>query len=272
MGEFTPEWLALREPADVAARSEDLARFVSRALDARDCVRVVDLGSGTGSNVRYLSRLLPARQAWTLVDHDARLLDAARRNVPVPAVTSMQDIRALDAHVLQNADLVTASALLDIVTDECLDRLLSLCEREGAAVLMALNYNGELRCRPEDPDDDLVRRLFNLHQKTDWGAGVLLGPDAGRRAESWLREAGYSVLRAKSDWVLHPEQAELQRQLIAGWAGAAVEMSASDAARVRAWEARRFAHVNAGDSRLIVGHDDVGAVSHTSRRVFRPDD
>ena len=241
MGEFSAEWLALREPADVAARSEDLARFVSRALDARDCVRVIDLGSGTGSNVRYLSRLLPPRQAWTLVDHDARLLDAARRNVPVPAVTSVQDIRALDPNVLQGADLVTASALLDIVTDECLDRLLSLCQREGAAVLMALNYNGEIRCRPEDPDDDLVQRLFNLHQKTDWGAGTLLGPDA----------------------VLRPEQPELQRQLIAGWAGAAIEMSVSDAARIRAWQGRRLAHVHAGDSRLIVGHDVVGAVSHT---------
>ena len=263
MSGFSADWLALREPADEAARSAEVACVVLDALQHRVPMRIVDLGSGTGSNVRSLSALMPQRQEWRLVDNDSALLATARTNVPVPVETYVADLQELDVALFAGRDLVTASALLDLVSESWLARFVQHCRLAGAAVLVVLNYDGRIECNPRDEDDEFVRRLVNLHQRTDKGFGAALGPDSGRRAEALLREAGYSVLRARSDWVLHPDQAELQRQLIAGWAGAAIEMSASDAQRLRAWEGRRLAHVNAGDSRLVVGHDDVGAVIHT---------
>jgi trans-aconitate methyltransferase len=71
---FSAEWLALREPADVAARSAAVTSFVTGALAHHSLLRIVDLGSGTGSNVRYLSRYLPQVQRWQLMDNDATLL------------------------------------------------------------------------------------------------------------------------------------------------------------------------------------------------------
>jgi hypothetical protein len=63
-----------------------------------------------------------------------------------------------------------------------------------------------------------------------------------------------------SDWTLGPEVAALQRMLIEGWAHCGDRDGAATVARrSRDWRARRLAHVDAGRSRLVVGHDDLGA-------------
>src|SRR6185436_3707697 len=65
----------LREPFDAAARNADLALRLSQALPARP--RILDLGAGTGSLLRWLGHFIGRAQAWTLVDSDAELVDEA---------------------------------------------------------------------------------------------------------------------------------------------------------------------------------------------------
>ena len=73
----SPDWLALREPADAAARAADLVDRVRRRL-AGDAPAVIhDLGSGTGSMGRWLAPRLPGPQHWVLYDRDADLLARA---------------------------------------------------------------------------------------------------------------------------------------------------------------------------------------------------
>src|SRR4051812_25219332 len=162
-------WLALREPADFAARSAMLAQAIARRLDTADPVRVLDLGTGTGSNLRYLIDHLPARQEWLLVDRDQRLLDelaarmrlwAAGRGYDVRTVddalllrrerrecrirTRCMDLGVLsDGEIFHGRDLVSASALLDLVSDGWLQALAGHCRANGCAALFALTYNGE---------------------------------------------------------------------------------------------------------------------------------
>lgn len=260
MSGFSAEWLALREPADTAARAPQVTDAIAAAMAGRTPLRIADLGCGTGSNVRYLTSRLPQPQSWRLFDHDAALLDRARMLVPLAVDTRVADLRELDAAVFDGCDLVTASALLDLVSDTWVRRFASLCRDAGAAVLVVLNYDGRTACTPPDADDEAVRALVNAHQRTDKGFGAALGPDSGSRTAQALRDAGYRVIVEKSDWVIGPDQPELQRQLISGWADAAVEVSPTESARIRAWQARRLAHVEAGRSTVRVGHDDVGGV------------
>jgi hypothetical protein len=124
-------------------------------------------------------------------------------------------------------------------------------------VLFALTYDGRMDFAPAEPDDEAICELVNQHQRTDKGLGPAAGPTAVVQASEFLTAAGYHVEREASDWELTPESHELQRQLIAGWADAAVAVAPEQAAVVTDWRARRLAHVDDSRSQLIVGHKDL---------------
>ena len=252
MSGFTAEWLALREPADAAARSSRLVSFVSRLG------RIVDLGGGTGANIRYLSARLPSPQHWTLVDDDSTLL--ARAPQGVTAICADLNDVVDEGALFRGCALVTASALLDMVSDSWLQRLVRQCRTADAAVLFALSYDGRIECTPYEPEDDEVRGLVNEHQKRDKGFGPALGPDAPTHVVDLLSSAQYELRYETSDWKLGEESPQLQRQLIEGWTSAASEIAPDRRTQLDDWRRRRHAHVNSGRSRLLVGHVDVAGI------------
>ncbi len=254
---FSAEWLALREPVDHASRATAVTEAAIDALRRGPQSRILDLAAGTGSNLRYLTNRIGAAD-WLLVDHDRALLAQAPA---APGVeTRCLDLAALDDRsIFDGRALVTASALLDLVSAPWVHELAARCADAGAAVLFALNYDGRIECSPVDADDQLVVGLVNAHQRTDKGFGLALGPEATTCAARSVESLGYHVLRGRSDWVLTPALHELQRQLIDGWAGAAAEVSPDLATRIGAWRARRVAHVDAQRSQITVGHEDLAA-------------
>ncbi len=286
MADSLSNWLALREPADVAARSAVFTRELVDAIGRHHPLNVLDLGAGTGSNVRYLADRLPAPQRWLLVDRDPTLLANMRaqtsswgvvrgyevttdgdelvirgRQVDCCLETRCLDLGGLtDPRIFSGRHLVTASALLDLVSETWLRTLAWHCREAGAAVLFALTYNGRSRCSPEEPEDDAIRELMNRHQRaSDKGFGPAAGPEAIECAARSFAAVGYHVRREASDWVLLPDMRELQRQLIEGWAEAALEIAPGQAAMVGSWLTRRLAHVEAGRSRVRVCHEDLAA-------------
>jgi hypothetical protein len=258
-------WLALREPADIASRSAALTQAIVARLPHARPLRILDLGSGTGSNVRYLSSRLPAPQDWLIVDRDPGLLaEVTGRSVACHIETLCRNLGApddsADPPLFAGRHLVTASALLDLVSDQWLRALADRCRSTGAAALFTLNYNGRSQCAPGEAEDDAIRDLMNRHQRTsDKGFGPAAGPEAVDCAERWFVAAGYQVRREASDWILAPEQSPLQRQLIEGWAQAAEEIAPEQTRMIRDWLARRLTHVEAGRSRVVVGHEDLAA-------------
>ena len=262
MSESLSDWLALREPADFAARSAVLTRAVVDALPRRRPLRILDLATGSGSNVRYLERFLPRDHTWLLVDRDPDLLaEASRRTAATTAVeTKCFDLGPLDrTEIFAKRDLVTASALLDLVSERWLRDLAERCRAARTAVLFALTYNGRSQCSPVEPEDDAIRELMNRHQRAnDKGFGRAAGPDAVDRAEQCFAAAGYGMTRESSDWVLTPEMHALQHELIEGWAEAAAEIAPERSAMIQSWRVRRQGHVKQNRSRIVVGHDDLG--------------
>jgi ubiquinone/menaquinone biosynthesis C-methylase UbiE len=259
------DWLALREPADVAARSSALVDAVAARLPAAGTLRILDLGTGTGSNVRYIAPRLRAPQEWLIVDRDQTVLHEARERLT--AVSAALDVRVdaaqrdmgrdLDASLIAGRHLVTASALLDLVSEEWLTTLARVCRQAGAAVLFALSYNGESRCTPPEPEDTVVRLLMNRHQLTDKGFGPSAGPQAAAIAARVFASHGYEVRRETTTWVLDADQAALQRQWLEGLAHAARETAPEQTALVDSWLTRRIGHLEKRRSRIRVSHEDM---------------
>ena len=274
-GAFSPDWLALREPADHRARAAGLLPPLCAAWRAAGWRRVLDLGSGAGSNLRYLAPRLPGAQAWTLLDHDANLLARAAATAgPPQQVTCVRgDLAREGLAAVADAQLVTCSALLDLVSADWLRRLTRACRAASCGVLLALTYDGTMRwdaasgppppaSGPDAADDELIRRLVNAHQRREQHPEPALGPEAAPAAEALLAAEGYRTWRSPSPWRLGPDDAPLARELVAGWERAALETAAgeAEARRVRAWAARRRRTIAGGRFRLTVGHQDVLAL------------
>ncbi|NUR09599.1 MAG: class I SAM-dependent methyltransferase, partial [Nocardioidaceae bacterium] len=210
-------WLALREPADAAARAADLVDVLRPDLPGHGVLEVHDLGSGTGSMARWVAARLDGPQHWVLHDRDEELLDHAGAHLPpsardgaaVTVETRRDDITRLDPGALAGAGLVTASALLDMMTAAELDRLVTTCAAAECPVLVALSVNGRVELTPPDDVDETVRDAFNAHQRRDAGAGPLLGPDAAAAALRAFRKIGRRVQTRPSPWTLGADQAAL---------------------------------------------------------------
>jgi hypothetical protein len=282
---FSAQWLALREPFDAAARSTSLVATLREHLDRGTDgtpLKIVDLGAGAGSNLRYLAPLLGGVQHWRLADHDSTLLDAAlaatqawalAQGAVVQRAGSRLVVRAagfaceVDCERIDLADLaavdfpagglVTAAALLDLVSRSWLETLARRCRAAGAAVSLALTYDGRTTTQPSEPEDPTVLAMFNRHQLFDKGFGPALGMRAAGVAEEVLEAHRYELSLATSDWVIGRDARAMQLALLDGWLNAALEIAPESRLALTSWHERRRAHVLAGRSALTVGHVDL---------------
>jgi hypothetical protein len=258
--------LALREPYDVAARNQAVLDAVAATFADAPAATVTDLGCGTGATMRAIAPRLPARQNWRLVDNDDVLLDAAKGGAPAGTDVSTVAIDLAGAidQALDGCDLVATSALLDLVSAPWLDRLVASLAHLSRPFYAALSYDGVVTLTPETCHDEAVIAAINRHQRTNKGFGPALGPDAARTAPARFRNAGFAVLEGRSDWSFGAPDREIQLEMLAGWAGAALETGV-DPSILEQWLRERRDHVTAGRSQMRVGHIDFFATP-TGRR------
>ena len=259
------EWLDLREPADAAARAVDLVEHLRRRLPTGAPLHIHDLACGNGAMGRWLAPLLPGRQRWIGHDRDADLLGMAavrppRRAADGLAVTfepACSDITMLAAGDLAGATLITASALLDLLTADELDRVVDLCIAVGCPALLTLSVAGRVSLAPADPLDQRMASAFDAHQRRLTAGGRLLGPDAVAAAVAGFRRRGADVLTSPSPWRLGAADAALAAEWLAGWVGAACEHEPRLAGRADAYLRRRRAQIRSGRLAATVAHADI---------------
>ncbi|UOD50793.1 class I SAM-dependent methyltransferase [Orrella daihaiensis] len=279
MGEFSAQWLALREPVDHAARSARvrdvlLADLRKRHGEQLSGLSILDLGCGSGSNLRAIAPHLGGQQRWCLVDYDDALLDAARlalkawAHVVVSETTDSLQIMYGDRDIeitfrsadlsgdLQTvlawpADLVSASALFDLVSRQWVDRF---CDALRTPLYAVLSFDGQMQWEPEHPFDQTVRQAFCMHQATDKGFGAALGPSSGRYLCDALKQRAFEVTIDKSPWQIEDLPSAFHDMLIDGIAHAVLETGSLGEADMDTWLAY---HRRA--SLCLIGHDDLYA-------------
>ncbi len=297
MADFTDSWLALREPADSRARSRELADRLVQWLAARSTptpespLRVLDLGCGTGSNLRWLAPRLGMDQHWTCLDRDPDLLaaltpetiawarglgltaESAPDGLHIAGKVSCWQVETLPFDLARGAAaltlapgaLVSASALLDLVSEAWLLGLLRACLTTGSPLLCTLTYDGRVELEPHHRLDGPVVGLVNAHQGRDKGLGPALGPSAPARLGYLAGHLNLRVESVDSDWELGPDEIALQQALVAGWADAALEQAADSGhtkpgldpgALIADWCTARLEWIAAGCSQIRVGHQD----------------
>jgi SAM-dependent methyltransferase len=275
MSAFSCEWLDLREAADRRARCSNIADAVAARFALRDQLHIVDLGSGTGANLRATATLLPDRQAWTLVDNDPELLEMAKVKLSRWADSAectgdalhlkkdRRDISVTFAHadlahsateyLNDSPQLVTASAFFDLVSEDYIRAFAKAVAAKGAVFYATLTYNGLQRWTPKRPADNQMIAAFHGHQMQDKGFGPAAGPLAASHLADQFRLNGYLVAEGDSSWQLERGDRMLIDELVRGHAVAVTETKAVDENTVVAW-------VNVPRAAATVGHTDIFAV------------
>jgi SAM-dependent methyltransferase len=261
----SPGWLALREPADVEAHASDLAATLEPALPAPGPRIIHDLGCGTGAMARWLAPLLSGPQHWVLHDRDPDLLEPAVAGAPRPAAdgaavtveAKRTDLARIEPGDVAGATLITASALLDILTADELGRLVGLCSGIGCPVLLSLSVVGSVEITPADPLDSRVAAAFDAHQRRATARGRLLGPDAVDFAVEAFGRLGAEVIVRPSPWRLGPAHSALAAEWLIGWVGAAREQEVDLASRCEPYLRHRLEQARAGELAVTVGHADL---------------
>jgi hypothetical protein len=286
----TSDWLGLREAADAAARSralvqtlvqelfQDLRATPTAATDGAT-LRVHDLASGTGSMARWLAPLLPGPQHWLLHDLDEDLLAVAYEHPPgtssdgaaVTFESRSTDVMNLRDEDLAGADLVTASALLDMLTERELTDLVAACAAVRCPVLICLSVVGQVELSPADPLDPRIAHAFNAHQRRSTARGALLGPDAATFAADAFKAHGLQVLLEPTPWRLGPADAQLTAAWFDGWLGAALEHEPDLVKEASRCDAERRAQSRRRLINVIVDHVDLLALPLGQSRAKRDD-
>lgn len=289
MTSFSTDWLSLRESADHRSRNFFLQAQVLLYLEQigrlkSDPIHIIDLGSGTGSNLRALAPLIHHHQKWTLVDYDPLLLKAARDKICIWAdvITESAHVNSIDNDAIkpvilvknnyeisvqflqkdlasdlqsvisESADLITAAAFFDLVATDWLEQF---CKVLKTSLYTVLTYNGKETWMPSDPRDTEILEAFHHHQKSNKGFGHALGPLAHKTLDHLLRNEGFQVNSGSSPWVLNPDDSLLIQQLAAGTAKAAAQTHLVSYEIAQQWGKQR-----AHSHQCEIGHDDLFAI------------
>lgn len=274
MSGFSPAWLALREPADLAARHRGVLEACARRFATFESIAICDIGAGTGASLRAFADLLPTRQRWTLVDYDAGNLTAAvaalatwadsarkdsnvltlqRGHRHIEVYTQVHDL-AHDPRAWRDADLVTASAFFDLASHSWIERFVGSLAADKVPLLATLTADDNIVSEPAHDLDARIIAAFHAHQSSDKGFGPAAGPAACRILEERLGSAGYTLTVGDSPWCLDHTQHALMRALLDGMASAVGETGKLAPADLEKWKA-----ATAKVERLIIGHRDVFA-------------
>lgn len=266
------QWLALREDADSAAHAIDLVARLRAALPATDPIVIRDLGCGTGAMGRWLAPRLPGSQHWIAHDRDPDMLalvedgmsglaDAA--GVPVRVSPRPLELSQITAEMLRSTTLVTASALLDVLTDDETRQLAVACAAASCPALLTLSVTGEVELVPPEPLDEAFRTAFNTHQRRTSAGRELLGPAAVHVARAAFESHGAAVWTRASPWWLDRTRVELTEVWLRGWVRAAVERRPDLAEHATGYLERRLGALWEGRLVAKVPHEDLLALPNS---------
>ena len=275
MSKFSAQWLELREPVDHRSRNQDLQTQVIDYLTKMKTIypgiiRLTDLGSGTGSNLRALAPQLGSMQHWTLNDYDVALLNTARATllawadseintsilgITVDPSTQIKPLAIIkqnktiiiefkcvdlykDYQVIldEPADIVTAAAFFDLVAESWLTEF---CSYLSKPLYTVLSYDGTEKWSPPNIIDTDILKAFHRHQITDKGFGPALGPAATVHMQSILRHHHFNTVCAASPWTMDHRDRDLIEQLAIGTARAVKEIDAIPNHITEQWEQSR---------------------------------
>lgn len=252
----------------------------SRLASARNEVKIVELGAGSGSMVERLA-------SWKLLSEVAELSSLSYESVEpqaahIPTLQKrLKERRELtswdtfhgtaDEYLSQRgegrADILVAHAVLDLFSAQQAAELSRRMLSPGGILYASITFDGESYFEPVDDEelDSRVRRAYHQSMARE----SVLGAGFGRKLLTALPRHGIGILEAgSSDWILmprggryYPREGEFLKAILSMVDGA-VEGVVTEEER-RGWFRRRLEQLEAGELIYIAHQLDILAKKET---------
>jgi len=148
------------------------------------------------------------KNKWSVISSKGKLkLTKAGKTMSIQmqngSLTNLETI--LKTHSVQ---LVTANAVMDLLTYKQLKKFIEPLSRRNIALLLTINYqsmafsdNGNL--------EKFYITLFNKHMQRKQKFGKAMGPHCTGKIEKVLKAHGYSFIKGESPWKVSPNQRKM---------------------------------------------------------------
>ena len=206
MHKFNNTWLFIREKIDNLSKNKLIIQNINKSLKNYKDINIIDLGTGTGSNFRYLSKKIKYNnQYWTLMDISKSSLKEARANTQINkkiksiSIKNHDVIQNINTTDFSNYDVVTGSAFLDIMPKKWFKNF-HLKNVNTKIVYFSINYDGYFNFFPKHKLDNSVMNLFNSDQKSKKVNNLrAVGPDCSLIIDSFFSKT-HKTYSLKSNW------------------------------------------------------------------------
>jgi trans-aconitate methyltransferase len=236
---FNTAWLEERFAFDTEARNKQVEQDFLHHFSSKKALNILDLGAGSGSSFLYLAERLPMDQSWTFIELNPELAAAGVRRILKVADQKQWTVRSSPTDIqlsisgrnvsikvingsflelpelvdIKSFDLATAAAVLDLLTPDMLNKLLSVLSVNQIALLATINYAG-MSFEPETPMDKYYADLYSQHMQREQVFGKTLGPDCTRAIKAYCRTNDLKVISGESNWIVKPKDQRMHRFLL----------------------------------------------------------
>ena len=281
---FSLSWIKAREKYDSKHRSNLLKEQYKK--DKSFFNKIIDLGSGNGSFLRYCHNKKIVFEEMLLIDYNSKLLrdfypstynylNGTNYNIlkesPVKYqlkkidIIKTKNIQLMNTDILKSLDiinnynLISLSAMSDILPVLFIKKLLNKVGK-NKIIYFSICFDGSIKWDSSHKYDKYVLTMFNKHQEMNKSSGYVVGSKSIKLIKEYSEKKKYSFQIKDSSWELksYDENAKyFQKMYLDTICKPLKKDDITDKDMLSEWRNVKLKDIVSGTSKIIVGHKDI---------------
>ena len=281
---FSLSWIKAREKYDLKHRSNLLKEQYKK--DKSFFNKIIDLGSGNGSFLRYCHSKKMVFEEMLLIDYDSKLLrdfyastynylNGTNYNILKESPTKYQlkkidtikteNIQLMNTDILKSLDiinnynLISLSAMSDILPILFIKKLLNKVGK-NKIIYFSICFDGSIKWDSSHKYDKYVLTMFNKHQEMNKISGYALGLKSIKLIKEYSAKKKYSFQVEDSSWELKSydeDSKNFQKMYLDTICKPLKKDDITDKDMLSEWRKVKLKDIVSGKSKITVGHKDI---------------
>ncbi len=277
---FSSAWLSSREPYDNLARTKYICEFI------KDHNRIVDIGAGTGSFLRWCLLNNINFSEILMIDNDLKLLDKffsltstfckkhdiefskisnkhyslkkSKESKHSKVILLRKDIDS-QIDLINDFDLISFSALSDLLSSGFLSRTFKHIKKDKI-LYFSICFNGKISWNKPHSFDKYILTAFNRDQQKKKGTQISLGFKSVDKIQTLSKKYNYKCKKLNSSWILE-STTEKQRKFHISYLKTIYQPLKKDPSIdneiLNKWIEKKLSQINNSSLITNVGHNDL---------------